>query len=125
MINSELHAFIRACVRSVWALELLVLLRREPGKPWTAEALVHEMRASTAVVSDALAAFEAIGLVRRGEEPAIWTYAPAAPALDQLADQLEAVYRQRPTAVVKTILSLPNDKLQSFADAFRFKGDPK
>lgn len=124
MINSELQAFIRACVRSVWALELLVLLKQEPGKAWTAEALVQEMRSSTAVVTGALAAFEATGLVLQ-DPPEVWTYAPAAPALGQLADQLEAAYRERPGKVIKTIMSSPNDKLQSFADAFRFKGDSK
>lgn len=124
MINSDLQAFIRACVRSVWALELLVLLKRQPGKPWTADALVQEMRSSTAVVEGALTAFEAIGLVRQ-ETPDVWVYAPAAPALALLADQLESAYRERPARVVKAIMSSPNDKLQSFADAFRFKGDSK
>lgn len=122
--NPDLQAFIRACVRSVWALELLVLLKREPVRAWTAEGLVHEMRASTAVVADVLECFEQTGLVRQ-EPPGSWTYAPAAPALAQLADQLETAYRERPARVIKAILSSPNDKLQSFADAFRFKGDPK
>ncbi len=120
MINSDLQAFIRASIPSVWALELLLVLRREPVRAWTAEALVQEMRASLPLVQQVLATFESAGLIQVDE--AGYAYAPAAPALKSLADQLAAAYRERPVAVVKAILAAPNDKLQSFANAFRFKG---
>jgi len=124
LLHPDLLAFVRASIRSVWAIELLSLLRREPGRVWTAEALVQEMRASQAVVAEVLATFETAGLVRCEPDGAC-VYAPAAPALDHLAGQLEQLYRERPGTVIKTILSTPNDKLQSFADAFRFKGEPR
>ena len=120
MISSDLLAFIRASIQSVWALELLLLLKRDSSRTWTVPALVQEMRASNPLVTGVLVTFEAVGLVRR-EEDGAYVYAPAAPALAALADQLENAYRLRPAAVVKAILSSPNDKLQSFADAFRFK----
>jgi hypothetical protein len=123
LFNSELVAFVRASIRSVWALELLLLLRRDSDRAWTVASLVQEMRASTPLVAEGLATFEAAGLIRReegGDES--FVYAPATPALAQLAEQLERAYRERPVALVRTILSSPNDKLQSFADAFRFRG---
>lgn len=124
MLHSDLLAFIRASIRSVWAIELLLLMKRQGGRAWTAEELVHEMRASQAVVAEVLTTFEAAGLTRRDPSGA-FIYSPAAPALGQLADELEQLYRERPGTVIKAVLSSPNDKLQSFADAFRFKGDPK
>ena len=106
----------------MWALELLLLIKQDPSRAWEVEPLVQEMRASTPAVAQGLAAFEAAGLVQHDGAGA-YRYAPAGSALRALADQLEAVYRERPGAVVKAILSSPNEKLQSFADAFRFKGD--
>jgi hypothetical protein len=121
LINSDLSAFIRSAIPSVWAVEILILLRREPGRRWTADALVQEMRASNTLVGEVLAVFNAAGLVRREDDDS-HVYDPTE-ALGLLADQLETAYRERPAAVVKAILSSPNDKLQSFADAFRFRGD--
>jgi hypothetical protein len=43
--------------------------------------------------------------------------------LDHAVGQVERVYAERPSAVVKAILSAPNDKIQSFADAFRLRKD--
>jgi hypothetical protein len=122
LIDPDLLAFIRASVPSVWALELLLLIKQDSGRAWQVEPLVQEMRASTPAVAHGLTAFEAAGLVQH-DGAGNYRYAPAGSALARLADQLEAAYRERPGAIVKAILSSPNEKLQSFADAFRFKGD--
>lgn len=66
----------------------------------------------------------AAGLIRPDTEGR-YVYAPASPAIADLCSQLEKLYRERPVRVVNAIVSSPNDKLQSFADAFRLKGDPK
>ena len=50
-------------------------------------------------------------------------YAPASDMLEDLSGRLEAAYRERPVAVVNAIVSSRGDALQSFANAFRFKGD--
>lgn len=122
MIDPDLLAFIRASVPSVWALELLLLIKQDGTRAWAVDSLVQEMRASTPAVTQGLAAFEGAGLVQH-DEAGVYRYAPAGSAVAALADQLEAAYRERPGAVVKAILSSPNEKLQSFADAFRFRGD--
>jgi hypothetical protein len=122
VISPDLQSFIARSVRSVWALELLLLLKREPERAWTADALVAEMRASAPLVAEVLATFESSGLTRRNAEGEhLW--APNGPALALLSDELERLYRERPATTVKAILSTPNDKLQSFADAFRIRGD--
>jgi hypothetical protein len=118
--DENLQAFIRSSIRSVWALELLLLMKRTPERDWPADALVRELRASDTVVSDALSHFETAGLVRRGEGG--YAYAPASPVLVGCCDALERMYRERPVAVVNLIAS-SRSKLQSFADAFRLKGE--
>lgn len=123
LISQDLLAFIHASIRSVWALEVLLLLKRE-DRPWAVETIVQELRASTSLVAECLSALETAGLMRRTEDGG-YLYAPASSALAELVDQLDQTYRKMPVTVVRAVLSSPNDKLQSFADAFRLKGDPK
>lgn len=119
--DSELLDFIRGSIRSVWALELLLLLRRQADRAWSTDDLAMELRANTPLVADVLKTFETAGLVR-SPEPGSYTYAPASPALERYCRQLDDAYRERPVSVINAIVSAPNDKLQSFADAFRLKG---
>lgn len=117
----ELAAFVREHVRTVWAVELLLLLKRDPDRRWAAADLVRELRASTPLVNDNLQRFERSGLAVRDEGDQ-WRYAPAMPMLGQLADRLEAAYRERPVAIIN-LIAAPPDPVQGLADAFKFRGD--
>jgi hypothetical protein len=112
--------FIREHLRSVWALELLLLLKRDPERCWSVGELVSDLRASHGLVADNLAALQGAGLVIPDDQ-GCFRYLPAAPTLAQLVDQLEAAYRAKPVTVIRWI-SAPTERLQSLADAFKFKG---
>lgn len=114
----EFDAFVRRHIRSVWALELLLLLRRDASRRWSAEALVAELRASTRIVADVLDQFQASGLAAPEDEG--YRYAPALPAIDRHCTALEKAYRERPVAII-TLITRPEDPVRSLADAFRFK----
>jgi hypothetical protein len=118
----DLVSFTGQHVRSVWALELLLLLRRDPGRSWSPTDLVRELRASTGLVADNLQRFVTSGLV--APEGGGFRYAPASPVLDRLCLELEAAYRERPVAIIN-LIAKPPDPLQSLADAFKFKGGGK
>ena len=120
--DSDLEGFVRQHVRSVWAVELLLLLRRDPEQIWTPAELVRELRASTTLVADNLARFQASGLVIPEDDR--FRFAPANAVLADLCAALDAAYRERPVAIVNMI-ARPADPLQSLADAFRFKGGGK
>lgn len=121
-MDQETLEFIRAAVGSVWALELLLFMRGHSDRAWTAQELARELRSNERLASDALATFEAAGLLgRRGEALA---YVPAGQGLDDLVGKLNVAYRERPVAVVNAIVSCRTDSLRSFADAFRLKGGP-
>ena len=120
-MDQDLLAFLRAAVRSVWGLELLLFLRRHGDRSWSTAALVQELRSSETVVRDALSAFDKAGLLRCDETGC--AYAPASPVVAELCDRLEGVYRQRPVSVINAIASARNETLQNFADAFRLKDD--
>lgn len=120
-VDQDLFGFIREQLRSVWALELLLLMRRRADRRWSPQELVEELRASNALVSDNLASFERAGLVV-ADEDGRYVFSPASPLLASLCEQLDAAYRERPVTVINTIVA-PPDKLQALADAFRIRGD--
>jgi DNA-binding IclR family transcriptional regulator len=122
MIPEHLRTFLRATIKSVWALDLLVLIKGAPGRSWTVASLNDRLRASTSLVEEILGSFIRQGLV--AEEPGgTYRYAPADAQTDALASELARLYAERPLAVIKEIMSAPNEKLHSFVDAFRLKKD--
>ncbi|WP_132091187.1 hypothetical protein [Caulobacter sp. BK020] len=95
-------------------------LKHDPERCWTVEELVGDLRASHSLVSDNLTAFESAGLVV-ADERGCFRYQPAAAVLAQVCDDLDAAYRAKPVTVIRWI-SAPAERLQSLADAFKFKG---
>lgn len=121
--DQDLAAFVREHVRSVWALELLLLLKRDPERCWEPAELVRELRASAGLVNDNLQRFERSGLTVRDDQ-GCHRYAPAAAVLAELCEALEAAYKQRPVAIVN-LIAAPRDPVQSLANAFKFRGEDK
>jgi hypothetical protein len=113
----DLLAFIRRSIPSVWALDALLLVRRQPLRSWSAGELVGELRASEAVVIGVMKRFERDGLVARGEDGR-FSFAPAADLLEELTVALAEAYAERPVAVINAIVST-DAKLKTLADAFR------
>ena len=104
----------------MWALELLLILKRE-RRTWSREELVATMRASELVVSKALDALLAAGLASVDDHGAEFM-----PANDEIAicvDEIEALYATRPDAVRRAIVSASLTGFNAFADAFRLRED--
>jgi hypothetical protein len=51
VISDDLLSFIRASVRSTWALELLLLMRKQAPRAFAPEELVLALRASRSRVA--------------------------------------------------------------------------
>lgn len=115
----DLVAFIRRSIPSVWALDVLLLVRRPPARTWSAGELVGELRASDAVVLGVLSGLQREGLVAKGEDGR-FRFAPAAELLEDLTVALAEAYAERPVAVINAIVSA-DAKLQTLADGFRLK----
>jgi hypothetical protein len=119
-VDRDVFQFIREHVRSVWALELLLRLKHDPERCWSIEDLVGDLRASHSLVADNLTAFVEAGLVVP-EDRGCFRYQPAAAVLAKVCDELDTAYRNKPVTVIRWI-SAPTERLQSLADAFKFKG---
>jgi hypothetical protein len=122
VLPEELERFIRTAIRSVWALELLLLLAREPDRAWTEEEVDRAIRGNPRLVRTTLGGLVHGGLVRVDAEGR-YGFAPASPALGDLVARLAEAYAATPLAVLQAILESPNDRLRSFADAFRVRKD--
>jgi hypothetical protein len=118
----RLLEFTKRSVRSVWALELLLLIRGQRSRTWSMRELVGELRASEAVVTGVLSGFERDGLVARDARGAV-RFAPEEYCIDQLCDALAEAYRERPLAVIN-VITRPDDQIESLAEAFRFRDEP-
>lgn len=118
--DEDILRFIAASFPSVWALELLLALRRE-RRPWTREQLVAALRASELVVSKALDALVAAGLASLDHEGAL--YMPANQDMNECMARVEHLYRKRPNMVRRTIVSASTSSATAFANAFRLRRD--
>lgn len=119
MLSEDVLRFIRTSIRSVWALELLLLLRRDAARSWNVAALIRELRGSAGIVAGAMTELQAAGLVASADDA--FLYQPASPELDALVAATAAAYAEYPVAVTQAIFTAPSDKIRLFADAFRIK----
>jgi hypothetical protein len=116
-----LKQFIEHHIESVPQLEALLLLRQAPQRQWSAADIAKELYIPENAAAPLLVDFARRGfaiLVPTAE--ASYTYLAKDKETDRLIDELASFYRDRRVAVVSLIYSKPLNKVQTFADAFRF-----
>jgi hypothetical protein len=118
--DHELISFIGASFRSVWALELILLLKSE-RRVWTRAELVGALRASELVVSNALDGLVAAGMASVDRQGAM--YVPVSDEIGECVEQVETLYRTKPNAVRRAIIAASSSSAAAFADAFKLRKD--
>ena len=118
--EGELLRFAASSFPSVWALELLLVLKGDRRK-WSQDELVACLRASDLVVTKALEGLIVAGLVSQEPDGAI--YMPVSENDESCIEQLEQLYRARPNAVRRAIVSAATGGASAFADAFKLSKD--
>jgi hypothetical protein len=118
--EDDIFSFARNKIRSAWALELVLVLRRDRTRSWSVADLVRELRSSEAVIVPCLDTLKSEGRVdgRTGEG---FRYHPASEELDAACGELAKLYASRPMALAKAIMKVPNEKLSIFSNAFKIK----
>lgn len=114
----KLASFVASSFQSVWALELLLLLKAQQRPCMTGE-LVTLLRASEQVVESALRSLIAAGLAGSDGEAA--SYMPISSDVAALVEETEQLYRSHPDRVRRLIIASANKGLSAFSDAFRLK----
>ena len=120
--SHDVTSFIQATFRSVWALELLCLLRQNRNRGLTHGEMVSGLRGSDLVVTQSAESLTAAGLIVIDDEGRA-QYMPATPELEKLVEQAEKLYARSPNQVRRMIVSAASPGISAFADAFRLRKD--
>jgi hypothetical protein len=108
-------------ITSVEQLEILLLLREESERSWTAEQVDDHIKSNLSSVAARLSDLHSHRFLRRDEQGGYW-YDPG-PERVPVIDELAAAYSERRYSVIELIFSKPSDKLEVFAQAFRIRKD--
>jgi hypothetical protein len=118
--EEEVFEFIRKHIGSVGTLELLIWMQRGRDRMWQTTDLVRELRSSPVAIAQGLSSLQAAELVAKTGDDS-YSFAPASALQAQLAADIEKLYAVRPVALMKVIMTAPNEKLRIFSDAFKLK----
>lgn len=122
-IPDAVRRLIRQHLRSVSELEVLLLLRVTPGKPWS----VGEVARAQVARDDAARGFlEHLcdgRLLEHDGAADSYRYAPERRTATTV-DALAGCYASSPRAVVSLIFAGPDDPASTLADAFRVRRRP-
>jgi hypothetical protein len=118
-LPDEVRALILAYVVTIAQIDMLLLLRADPDRAWTAPALARELRIGEAYAAAELERFEARGfLLREGDS---YRYAPKSGEIAAAVSALASAYVTHPVAIVSLVYSRPAQDLRTFVDAFRLR----
>ena len=118
--DEDLLRFIAGSFPSVWALEVLLTLKAE-RRAWSNQDIVEKLRASELVVTKALDALVSAGLASVESGGAL--YLPVNREVEAEIARVEELYRARPNAVRRAIVSAATSSATAFADAFKLRRD--
>jgi hypothetical protein len=118
-IPAEIVDFLDRHISTVWALELLLLMRQNPSRIWTVADLAKELRASPPVITRVVPPLLAAGIVVEADGGL--RYGPKRDDLSDTIERLENLYKQLPVTIIRHIALAPHREAQSFADAFKFR----
>lgn len=121
-ISDNLERFIRERLPSVEQIEIVLLLRRDNTRAWSAPEVAEQLGTppeSTAMrlfllASNGILSFEGSGVPR-------YRFETSDPAFDSLLVELEQVYNERRDALFELVGAPARDPVRSFADAFKLK----
>lgn len=122
-VPEDARRLVASRITSVEQLEILLLLRRERERSWTAADVAEELRSSESSANKRLADLQKGGLIEATSTSAAYRYAPAADWLGKAVDSLADLYAESPYRVIDLIFAKPIDDLRVYADAFRYRKD--
>jgi hypothetical protein len=124
-IPEPVRRFVDECIESVGLLEVLLLLKSDSARAWTAAEVSREVRSDDAWTEIQLEYLGSHGLLvaDRSGDPA-YRYNPLRPELDVVVEQLGHAFETHRVRVIRLIFhGRSNEPLRAFSDAFRLRGD--
>ncbi|WP_295900097.1 hypothetical protein [uncultured Bdellovibrio sp.] len=121
-IPYEIREFIRKYISSVSLLELLLLLKQNPSRSWTAAELSGEMRTNNSYAAAQLHELASVKLVVPDERTDSFRLTDE-PDVVRIIGDLEVLYAHRRSSTISSIYAQPMDSIRDFANAFKIKKD--
>jgi hypothetical protein len=123
-LSPSLLGFLRLCIPTLEASEVLLFFAAHPEEAFTAEEIVVAIRPKVVTVpaiKEYAAVFVTNGLI--AETNGRFQYGPATPNLERAIGELAHVYNERPVTLITAIYKIADSKLQSFSDSFDLRED--
>lgn len=117
----DVRRFITDRLDSVEQLEILLRLREEPERDWTAESVGQALCTSALSAHLRLAGLQACNLFSCQGNPPVYRYQRGSPEAEATIDRLRDLYRERRVSIISLIYSRSHGPAQAFADAFKFR----
>lgn len=122
-IPEDVRIFLVDQVRTLMALEMLLMMLAEPGRAWSAAELVRELRCDEEWTARELERLVQRGLVEVAPgEPGRYHGKPSIASSPPVA-WLRAAYPEQRFSIIQSIYAAPALPWQQFADAFRLRKD--
>lgn len=119
----SVQQFLSKYIRSLEQLEVLLLLRNNPQRSWTASEVYEIVRSSRSSVEERLENFIQLRfLTKEAGPPPTFRYAPS-DNLGAAVDETANAYQKWRVRVIEAIFTPAEDPAQRFADAFKVRKD--
>lgn len=125
-LPDHVRRLIRDCVPTLEALEIVLLMARDPGRDWSPHAVTRLIQPGEGPITDShvLAYLQSLAehgvLVR--QPGGAFAYQPRGPELVRAVEGLIVAYHQRPVTLIRTIYEAADLRnIRNFADAFRLR----
>jgi hypothetical protein len=121
-LSIEIRQFIQMYVPSLGALEVLLLLHKNPWEHWTPSSITEQLRSNSAMVDEFLAFFQSKNILIN--EGSTYSLNQDIQEFNLRLKELSKLFYQRPVSVLNEIYRIPHKpgtKIQLFADAFKIK----
>ena len=118
-ISQELKTFLKEHIHSVFSLEVLLLLRREQSRSFTASEIANELGIENDVTPQLLELTSARLISTANGDGPKYRYAPVDKELESQVDHLAVAYAKQRVPILSLILAEHADRIRGFVEAYR------
>src|SRR5262245_61841203 len=121
-LSEVVQQFVTKYISSVDQLEILLLLKQNPSRRWTAGDVARALATDPVATASSAATLAREGLISESAETEpLYQHGARSTDLRRAIDELAAAYPHFRVSIINLIFSKPIDKIRTFADAFLFK----
>ena len=123
-IPDVVQRFVLTNLHSVEQLEVLLHLRKNPDREWSAESVSDALRTTPTSVASRLKDLHSRGLISRRQagQVAVYRYLPPA-GIKSAIDSLAQLYGTHRVRIIALLYPRPAEAIRWFSDAFRLRKD--